>query len=149
VILRDRDNTSGWNSSSDNALEERRYYIQNWRADVVALITDARVMVERVKHSAYGVPFNLPMGDTDCDGDCDTTDVNQINTWIGTAYNVLGDTDLDGDVDLADKNAANAAKITTGRGVLSYPGVKNRLGYAGYQYAPELEASGAKLPSIQ
>jgi len=138
VILRDRDNSSGWNSSSDSVLEERRYYIQNWRADVVAMLSDTKTAIERVKYSAYGVPFNLPMGDTDCDGDTDTTDVNQINTWIGLVYNVLDDTDLDGDIDLTDKNNANAAKITTGHGLLSYSGFQNRIGYAGYQAAPAL-----------
>ncbi len=145
VILRDRDNTSGWNSSSDGTLEERRYLLQNWRADVVAIIKDNRAMVERVKYSPYGVPFNIPMGDTDADGDTDTTDTGQISAWIafGT-WSALGDTDLDGDVDATDFNNANGAKITTGRGVLSYSGFKNRIGYAGYQYAPELEASGAK-----
>jgi RHS repeat-associated protein len=142
VILRDRDNTSGWNSSSDGTLEERRYYVQNWRADVVAIITDTAAMVERVKYSAYGVPFNLPMGDTDGNGITNSTDVGQINTWIlaGT-WSALGDTDLDGDVDATDSTNAGNNLITTGRGLLSYSDVGNRIGYAGYQAAPELSGS--------
>jgi RHS repeat-associated protein len=139
VILRDRDDTSGWNSSSDGTLEERRYYIQNWRADVVALLKDTGVMVERIKYSAYGVPFNLPMGDVDCDGDTDSTDLTQISTWVifGT-YSVLGDVDLDGDVDGNDHTTSSGNTISTGRGVLSYSSTGNRIGYAGYQAGPEL-----------
>jgi len=139
VILRDRDNTSGWNSSSDGTLEERRYYIQNWRADVVALLSDTGAMVERIKYSAYGIPFNLPMGDNDCNGICNSTDVGQINTWIlaGT-WSALGDTDLDGDVDATDATNAGNNLISTGRTLLSYSSIGNRIGWAGYQAAPEL-----------
>ncbi|MCI0456510.1 MAG: RHS repeat protein, partial [Gemmataceae bacterium] len=39
VILRDRDNTGGWNSPSDGILEERRYYCQDWHGDVVVILT--------------------------------------------------------------------------------------------------------------
>lgn len=37
VILRDRDNTNGGWGTPDGTLEERRFYCQNWRADVVAI----------------------------------------------------------------------------------------------------------------
>ena len=37
VALRDRDANTAWTSASDGTLEERLYYCQNWRADVVAL----------------------------------------------------------------------------------------------------------------
>ena len=71
VVLRDRDINSGWTSAADGTLEERIYYCQNWRADVSALVTDAGQMLEWVKYSAYGVPFGLPGGDADSDGDCE------------------------------------------------------------------------------
>jgi hypothetical protein len=71
VVLRDRDATNGWAGAADGTLEERVYYCQNWRADVVALIDSAGAMLEWVKYSAYGVPFGLPVGDADSDGDCD------------------------------------------------------------------------------
>ena len=59
VILRDRDTTG----ASPHALDERVYYLQNWRADVVTLITDDRHILEHVRYSPYGTPFCLPGGD--------------------------------------------------------------------------------------
>ena len=97
------------------------------------MTTNTASMVEWVKYSSYGVPFGLPMGDTDGDGDLDTTDVGQIKTWWGSGpYDVRGDLDLDGDVDATDFTMAkNASPITLGWGVLSHLG--NRKGYAGYE----------------
>ncbi|MBK9189248.1 MAG: hypothetical protein IPM33_09870 [Phycisphaerales bacterium] len=74
VILRDRDIANAWTSDADSKRTERRYYCQNWRADVSAILTDDGSMVEWVKYSAYGVPFGLPAGDTDSDGDWDGDD---------------------------------------------------------------------------
>ncbi|NUQ68485.1 MAG: hypothetical protein HUU18_09425 [Phycisphaerales bacterium] len=60
------------------------------------------------------------------------------------------DVDLDGTINAADITAANAVTggyHALGRGVLSAGGpggaVGNRRGYAGYEYAPELEGTGA------
>jgi hypothetical protein len=36
VVLRDRGANTDWVDESDGTLEERRYYCQNWRHDVVA-----------------------------------------------------------------------------------------------------------------
>jgi hypothetical protein len=38
LIMRDRDANSGWANAADSTMEERIFYCQNWRADVVALI---------------------------------------------------------------------------------------------------------------
>ena len=126
---------------------ERRYDCQNWRADVSAILTDEGSMVEWVKYSAYGVPFGLPAGDTDSDGDYDTDDKTRITS--GT-YDVRKDVNLDGVADADDITQANAVtggNHALGRGVLSAGGpggaVGNRRGYAGYEYAPELEGTGA------
>jgi RHS repeat-associated protein len=82
------------------------------------------------------VPFGLPAGDADSDGDVDAADLTQIQSWIDTsAYDVRGDFDLDGDVDATDKSLANAISGTTlGRGVLTRSTIGNRFGYAGYFY---------------
>ena len=136
VILRDRDINSGWTSAADGTLEERIYYCQNWRADVSALVTDAGQMLEWVKYSAYGVPFGLPGGDADSDGDCDAADLTQVTTWVEMGpYDVRGDVDLDGDVDEKDSSTISSdySGITLGRGVLSDDAVGNRRGYAGYE----------------
>ena len=134
VVLRDRDINSGWTSAADGTLEERIYYCQNWRADVSALVTDAGQMLEWVKYSAYGVPFGLPGGDADSDGDCDASDVTQVDTWVEMGpYDVRGDVDLDGDVNEDDSSviAADYSGIVMGRGVLSDEAVGNRRGLSG------------------
>ncbi|MEX2217214.1 MAG: RHS repeat-associated core domain-containing protein, partial [Phycisphaerales bacterium] len=141
VILRDKDANTSWEAASDGTLEERRYYCQNWRADVSAVLTDAGKLVESVKYSSYGVAYGLPTGDTDSDGDYDATDAGAIG---GGGYNVLEDADLDGDNDAADATFASAVVggyQTLGRGTLSSTGVQNRKGYAGYEMDPVMLGS--------
>ncbi|MFQ5352613.1 MAG: hypothetical protein ACE5D3_06020, partial [Candidatus Binatia bacterium] len=75
LILRDRDTTD------NGTMDERVHYCQNWRADVSALVDDSGALLEWVKYSSYGVPFGLPAGDTDSDGDCDSTDRGRIAAW--------------------------------------------------------------------
>lgn len=139
VVLRDRDNTSGWNSASDGVLEERLYYLQNWRADVVALLkpngSGGASLAEWTRYSAYGVPFSMPFGDADSDGDCDSADVTQVQAWrTGGSYDVRGDVDLNGVINAADVAAVTSNTTTVqGYGVLSGVGVGNRKGFAGYE----------------
>jgi RHS repeat-associated protein len=129
LALRDRDTTG------NGTLDERIYYCQNWRADVSALVDDAGAIVEWVKYSAYGVPFGLPGGDTDSDGDCDSTDEAQVTTWVNAStYDVIGDLDLDGDVDSVDESAVNATYLGLANGWnrLGALVVGNKFGFAGY-----------------
>jgi len=138
VILRERDANTSWMSASDGTLEERRYYCQNWRADVSAIITSGGVMVEWTKYSPYGIPFGLPGADTDSDGDCDATDISNMNNPPGS-YDVRYDVDLDGDNDATDKAIAQTYYQGTTYGwdtLSSNPdtGTGNRKGYAGYEY---------------
>ncbi len=136
VVLRERDANTDWDDASDGVLEERLYYLQNWRADVVGLVKADGTQLEQVRYSAYGVPFGLPGGDCDSDGDCDATDVTQEQTWIdASAYDVRGDVDQDGDVDSTDKQDMEDHRLgtTAGRGVLSAVQTSNRRGYAGYE----------------
>ena len=51
-------------------------------------------MMEWVKYYSYGIPFSLPAGDTDSDGDCDQTDINTIDNWV-SGYDVRYSLDLD------------------------------------------------------
>ena len=108
---------------------------------MVAIVTSAGKLVERARYSAYGIPTAFPAGDTDFDGDWDATDAADIgsNYTPGSAYAVRRDTDLDGDVDAADVTHANSITggyQTLGRDVLTSAAVRNRIGYAGYQYDP-------------
>ncbi len=122
------------------AREERAYYCQNWRGDVVSILkhtgsTNAQVF-ETLRYSSYGVPFALPPGDTDSDGDCDNADGDAFLDWqINGPYTLRADIDLDGSVDGDDVNIAvtNNGR-TLGRGVLSHSSVSNRKGYCGYEH---------------
>ena len=128
---RDADN------DTNQVLEERRYYAQNWRKDVVAMLTHDGALVEQVRYSSYGVPFGLPAGDTDSDGDFDLDDVNAITG----SYDVRKDANLDGVVDVFDiihagNMAGGGGFVTTGRDVLGSVANANRFGYAAYLRDP-------------
>ncbi len=150
VLLRDRDASTVWTSAADSNREERRYYAQNWRSDVSAILTSDGKMVEWEKYSAYGVPFALPAGDTDSDGDFDPNDAAAI--LFSGGYDVRQDAELDGDVDTADATYANSITggyQTLGRGLLSSTAVNNRRGYAGYEYDPTFEGAGRHLYHVR
>jgi RHS repeat-associated protein len=136
VAFREKDANTAWTSASDGTLEERLYYCQNQHADVVALITAAGGQREMDRYSAYGVPFGLPTGDCDSDGDCDVNDRNQIQAWINASnqYDVRGDIDLDGDTDSTDKTNLrnNFEGVGLGSGTLSAGQVGCRRGVGGY-----------------
>jgi len=137
VILRERDTTG----ASPDTLDERVYYLYNWRSDVIGVLSSAGEQLESVRYSAYGVPFLLAAGDVkETFGVIDLQDVGQFTSWINTStYDVRGDLDLDGDVDSA--NGALIKSSTGGRGVLSHPDTDNRLGYAGYVGEPDLSGT--------
>lgn len=131
VVMRERD------TDDNGSLEERMYYCQNWRADVSAIVDNAGEMYEWVKYSAYGVPFGLPGADADSDGDCDSGDVAQLQTWISSsAYDIRGDVDLDGDVDSGDVSAVQSRLVggSLGHGAVSTIG--NFVAWAGRPLAP-------------
>jgi RHS repeat-associated protein len=76
--------------------------------------------------------MSLPAGDTDSDGDFDSTDAAAIT---GT-YDVRKDVNLDGTVDVLDYLDAldiNGGLSTQGWSILSNPKWNNRKGYAGYE----------------
>ncbi len=123
------------------------YYCQNWRGDVSVVIEDDAEMVEWVKYSSYGIPFGLPLGDIDSDGDLGFPDVTVIGNWGENPYDVRADLDLDGDIDATDATlASNARPITLGWGNLSDRG--NRKGYAGYELDPVRVQNPAHLPVV-
>jgi RHS repeat-associated protein len=76
-----------------------------------------------------------PVGDTDSDGDCDQTDIDNIDNWT-SGYDVRYDADLNGLIEAADSTRASTffQGTTMGWGVLSNPDVGNRKDYAGYEW---------------
>ena len=138
VILTDYQDRANWTSAAGSTLTKRMYLCQNWRHDVSAVVTDTGKLLERAKHSSYGVPFGLPAGDANSDGAYDSSDV------LTGSYEVRKDTNQDGTIDSADKTWADSitgSYQTLGRGVLSSLSVANRKGYAGYELASELAGS--------
>ncbi|MFG0251932.1 MAG: hypothetical protein ACF8NJ_03560 [Phycisphaerales bacterium JB038] len=121
MILRTTYNVEG-------AEDLRFYYNQNWRADVSVVLDDSGIQQERVSYSPYGQAFGHAAGDTDFDGDHDSTDSTAISGWNGNDPFV--DVDLDGDVDNADDTAADADSL--GWDVLSSDDVNSRYGNVGY-----------------
>jgi RHS repeat-associated protein len=135
VILRDRDHNSGWTSAGDGTLEQRRYYCQNWRHDVVALIKSDGKIAERDRYLSYGTPFGSPLADATFDGTVSAADTTQVNADWGANYHVRSDFNLDGAVGAADSAevTANSGK-TLGWGTLTdSTNVGNRKGYSGYE----------------
>ena len=132
MILRDKDANTAWASAADSTREERLYYCQNFRHDVVQTLTSAGVRAEKIRYTAYGIPFGSPVGDVDFSG--------QVSAFEPTygGYDVREDFNLDGFVSGHDDalvnigqtlgwNALSRANGTTG----AYNG--NRKGYAGYE----------------
>ncbi|MBI5283450.1 MAG: RHS repeat protein, partial [Chloroflexi bacterium] len=135
VICRYKDANTAWTSASDEVLEERLYYCQNQHADVVAIVDPLEGLKEWVKYSAYGVPFGMPAGDVDSDGDCDQSDIDAIQQMIWLLqYDVRGDVDLSGALETSDKATLNSTYkgTTLGRSHLSSNVVANGRGMEGY-----------------
>jgi len=134
ALLRDKDSNTAWTSAADGTCEERLYYCQNWRHDVVALVTDGGALKERVRYSSYGVPFGIPLGDCDSDGDVDSVDNGILLLALGTSVPKC-DLDLSGSIDSADQAilSANTGR-SGGLGTLTRCG--NRAGYSGYSADP-------------
>jgi hypothetical protein len=141
VILRDKDANTAWNAASDGVLEERRNYLQNWRADVVAIADGAGRPVEYVRYSSYGEAVAYQAADVNMDGSVTTADQTVWNSGSPSGdYAFGGDSDLNRDnvVDAADTTYFNASytanTATSGKGWMSSLSVANRKGYAGYEY---------------
>ncbi len=149
VILRDRDANGGggWTGASDGTLEERRFYTQNWRADVVAITKSDGNPLEYVFYSAYGEATVHPIADVDMDGDVDSADAtawdNGDNLGAGYNYHPAGSNlNWDDKADAADDALFDESYATnvglSGKGRVSSSGVGvgvgNRKGYAGYEH---------------
>jgi len=131
LVLRERDANTAWHSSSDGTLDERLYYCQNWRHDVTALVTSGGAMKERARYSSYGVPFGIPLGDCDGDGDVDAADQSILLGAWGT-NTAACDLDLNGTIAAADQ-AMQLGQVgqSAGFGKLSLAG--NEYGYCAYR----------------
>jgi RHS repeat-associated protein len=131
LVRRDRDANTSWNGTAgDGTLEERLFYCQNWRHDVVALVTSGGQLKERARYFSYGVPFGITLGDCDGDGDTDTADQTLVLGAWGTNVPKC-DLNLDGTVDGSD-NTMLLAEVGATAGFGNLGRNRNRFGYAGY-----------------
>ena len=138
-----------WSAAGTGNLDERRYYCQNWRGDVVALTKSTGVPLEYVRYSSYGEPTVYPVADLNMDGAVTSTDQtiwNQLAAGTASASAYTRDIDFDGayasgggDAALfSESYSANSGK--SGKGKVSTDAVANRVGYAAYQWDPTIAA---------
>jgi RHS repeat-associated protein len=138
VVLRDRDVVlSGTGSSyGGDALEERVYVLQNWRADVVATLGRTGTLIEWIQYTPYGMAVTNPPGNADFNGDggVDGGDTEAFFlAWEGGLPSA--DINNDGGVDTADVAAFEdiwEAGETPQAGLCMLTAI--RVGYAGYQW---------------
>jgi RHS repeat-associated protein len=139
VVLRDRDNTSGWTAASDGTLEERHYYCQNWRSDVVTMIEDDGQPVEWVRYSPYGEPTTYLLADYNRDGVVNSTDYTVFDDEFqfgGSVGALTADLDFSGSIDTDDLDRFNESlsEFSGLSGIGFTSRIGNRLGYAGYHW---------------
>ena len=156
IICRERDITT------NGSFDDRYYYLQNWRHDVVAIMTYDGAVKERVMYDAYGRPHSFSPGDLKGGGGSSNERpdgiLNSTDTWAtgSVAWNRdLGNSSgvaiPDGVVDANDGTtltSLKAAGYSGGWGLLSSSAVGNRKGYAGYEFDPVLNgaAGGDEKP---
>ena len=141
VICRERD------ANLNGAFDDRYYYLQNWRHDVVAIMDSDGKLLERVAYDAYGRPHGFSPGDIKTAGAADRPDgvLDANDTW--STGSVVWNKDLgnssnqpipDGAVTSADGVTLTNIKATSysaGYGILSDSTlVGNRKGLAGYEF---------------
>lgn len=127
AILRERDATP----TRDGTLEQRVYFIHNWRGDVVSLwqpnALGTSVHVLDVRYDPYGLPTTLPRGDVaddfgaaGADGQVSFGDFSLMSSKIGGPYDAKYDLNYDNAVDSDDILLLLGYIGSAGRGVLGY-----------------------------
>jgi len=152
VILRDKDANTAWTSAGDAVLDERRYYCQNWRADVVALTKSDGQPVEFIRYSSYDRAQAFAAADVNRDGVVNSTDAadwDNLYTEASSNAAIPVDFDFDGAAfDPADNDAfyaaySEASGWSNGSGGGSLGGklsrIGNRKGYAEYEFDQPIE----------
>jgi RHS repeat-associated protein len=145
VILRDLD-IAGWTAAASETLDQRRYILQNWRADVVATTQLNGDPSEYVRYSPYGVAMTYPVADINRDGSTNSTDSTDWNSGTPQNSAVIGnDLNKDGSFTTADTTLFTSEyNATTKRGGYTKLGTGDagpslRIGYAGYQWDPSIK----------
>ncbi|MBN8597448.1 MAG: hypothetical protein J0L78_07210 [Planctomycetes bacterium] len=162
VILREREDGTSWTGSSTASLTNRLYYLQNWRHDVVALVTPACGIIERTRYTSYGMPSTMTGGDFDHNLVVDDddfllfqvpyTNVEAVDYRASTdRLSEYSEYDLDVDGEVGDGDFG-VFVVAYDRFNCALPGelshrdadpnadIDSRIGYAGYQWVSRTEA---------
>jgi RHS repeat-associated protein len=148
VILRDADASTAWTSQASSTLNERRYYVQNWRADVVALLRGDGTPWEFIRYSAYGEATAHALADVNRDGMVNATDQAD---WEGLISEGVSDAAVPFDLNFDgsgmgdptdDELFSLSYSLSVSTSGVGQVGVRsgNRKGYAGYEFDPVLQA---------
>ena len=138
VVLRDRDVVlSGTGSSyGGDALEERVYVLQNWRADLVATLGRTGTLIEWIQYTPYGMAVTNPPGNGDFNGDGGVDGGDLEAFFLAWEAGLLSaDADNSGGVDGDDISAFLGYWESTqmpSAGLCMFTAI--RVGYAGYQW---------------
>jgi len=103
MLLREKDTRDSSDAiqppyaAADSTRDQTLYYVQNWRADVVALLNDTGRPIEHVRYTAYGSPRRLNMNPVDIafdDGSAlppvGTASAGKVNNGVETGdYNLF------------------------------------------------------------
>jgi len=103
MLLREKDTRDSSDAiqppyaAADSTRDQTLYYVQNWRADVVALLNENGRAVEHVRYTAYGSPRRLNMNPVDIafdDGSAlppvGTATAGKVNNGVETGdYNLF------------------------------------------------------------
>ncbi|GAB4552599.1 MAG: hypothetical protein Tsb0013_14930 [Phycisphaerales bacterium] len=131
VILADAD------TNGDGTLDERTYFVQNWRHDVVARLGASGRVEDWTDYTPYGEPIDVLEADFNADGEVGAGDYTTFTSQFTTAdcgpSGCIADFDRDGDVDLGDFSTFGTEYLETYDSTIGTlpDGFKSR-GYAGY-----------------
>ncbi len=143
VIMREKDANTAWMNASDGTLEERVYYVQNWRSDVMAILDSDGRPLERVRYTAFGTPSAHPIADVDGNGVVEAADVTKFLAFAAGGANatVFTETDLNADglfPDDADIEFFDDEYVRVGAnsvfGMNKLSGLGNREGFGGHEW---------------
>jgi RHS repeat-associated protein len=148
VILRDADASTAWTSQASSTLNERRYFVQNWRADVVALLRGDGTPWEFIRYSAYGEATTHALADVNRDGIVNATDQAD---WEGLISEGASDAAVPFDLNFDgsgmgdptdDELFSLSYSLSVSTSGVGQVGLRsgNRKGYAGYEFDPVLQA---------
>ena len=127
--------------AEDNGHEVKMFHATDAQCSSVAVLLDNGALLERVAYSAYGVARHQWPADASGDGAVNSVDLTIVLNAFGgitsASYKSEADFNRDGTVNSADLSQVLGFAAALPEGTLSSAGVSNRVGYCGYQFAPE------------